>query len=272
MNFFDIILIQPFTNALVFFYTQLQAMNISNALGWSIVLLTIVIRFAIYPIMQQSLHQQKKMQLVAPKIAKIKEKYKNDTQAQQMAQIALFKEEKINPASGCLLMLVQIPIIFALYQVLLNVITADKVDMINRFMYIDGLKLTELWERSFFGISLAIKPQEMMANTAVLAISVAVITGILQLIQSKMMTPKAADKPKPKTNGEPDFATTLQTQMLYMMPIMVGFFAFTFPIGISLYWNTFTIFGIIQQYLVQGWGGLVDWFPFLDKKPVSKFK
>ncbi len=272
MNFFDVILIQPLTNTLVFFYTQLHAMHVSNALGWSIILLTIVIRFAIYPIMQQSLSQQKKMQLVAPKIAKIKEKYKNDMQAQQMAQLALFKEEKINPASGCLLMIVQIPIIFALYQVLLHAITSDKIDAINKYIYTDSLKLKELWDRNFFGVSLAQKPQEMMANAAILAISIAVITGLLQLIQSKMMAPKAADKPAPKSNGEPDFSSTLQTQMLYMMPLMVGFFAFTFPLGISLYWNTFTIFGIIQQYLVQGWGGMVDWFPFLDKKPVSKYK
>ena len=62
-----------------------------------------------------------------------------------------------------------------------------------------------------------------------------------------------------------DFATVFQSQSLYIFPVMIGFFSYTFPLGLSLYWNTFTIFGIIQQYLISGWGGLSD-FKFLRAK------
>ncbi|MGH7204504.1 MAG: YidC/Oxa1 family membrane protein insertase, partial [Candidatus Levyibacteriota bacterium] len=102
---------------------------------------------------------------------------------------------------------------------------------------------------------------------------IAVLTAALQLIQARMMLPAAEDMPKPvKKGNEPDFATTLQTQSMYMMPLMVGFLAFIYPFGLSLYWNTLTIFGIIQQYIAAGWGGLADWFPFLKPKEESKYK
>ena len=98
---------------------------------------------------------------------------------------------------------------------------------------------------------------------------VGVITGGLQLLQSKMMmaaAPVAPYAPEP-TSGkkEEDFATSLQKQMMFMMPLMIGFFAFTLPFGLSLYWNTLTIFGIIQQYLVAGWGGLSDWSKYIKR-------
>src|SRR4029077_3646004 len=101
---------------------------------------------------------------------------------------------------------------------------------------------------------------------------VAVLTGGLQLIQSKMMMLPASEKPKQTKKTEPDFATAFQTQSMYLLPIMVGFFSFSLPFGLSLYWNTLTIFGIIQQYIISGWGGLVDWLPFLKKEQESKYK
>jgi YidC/Oxa1 family membrane protein insertase len=66
-----------------------------------------------------------------------------------------------------------------------------------------------------------------------------------------------------KKSAEPDFATAFQTQSLYMLPLMIGFFSFQFPLGLSLYWNTFTIFGIIQQYKISGLGGLAQWIDYL---------
>jgi YidC/Oxa1 family membrane protein insertase len=56
-----------------------------------------------------------------------------------------------------------------------------------------------------------------------------------------------------------DFASAFQSQSMYIFPVMIGFFSYTFPIGLSLYWNTFTIFGIMQQYRISGLGGLTEW-------------
>jgi YidC/Oxa1 family membrane protein insertase len=126
--------------------------------------------------------------------------------------------------------------------------------------------LPHLWDTDFFGLSLAHTPAQLIHQVGFGILLVAVMTGGLQLIQSRMMMVPAAEAPKPdKKKSEPDFATAFQTQTMYLLPIMVGFFSYSLPFGLSLYWNTLTIFGIIQQYIISGWGGLVDWAPFLKK-------
>ena len=278
MNLFDIILINPILNIMVAIYQLLSAMHVPSALGFSIILLTIVIRLILYPLMHQSLRQQKKMQQLTPHINKLKEKHKNDAKRLQMEQMALFKEHGVNPAAGCLVMIIQIPILISLYQVLLGSVCLTAkgarslclptTGAVNERLYFDWLKLHHMWNTTFFGLSLGKSPWPLLVQQAGYGILlVAVLTGVLQLIQSRMMMAPASEQPK-KEKGkkdEPDFATAFQTQSMYLLPIMVGFFSATLPFGLSLYWNTLTIFGIIQQYLVSGWGGLVDWFPFLKK-------
>jgi len=265
MNFFDIILINPILNVMVAIYQLLTSLHVPSALGFSIILLTIVIRLILYPFMHQSLRQQKKMQQLTPHINKLKEKHKNDAKRLQMEQMALFKEHGVNPASGCLVMLVQIPILIGLYNVLLKAVHSTSLHDINSRLYFDGLKLHQLWDTTFFGLSLAHTPKDLLPHVGFWILIVAVITGALQLIQSKMMMAPASEMPKKEKKEEPDFATTFQTQSMYLLPVMVGFFSFSLPFGLSLYWNTLTIFGIIQQYIISGWGGLGDWFPFLKK-------
>lgn len=269
MNFFDVILINPILNIMVAIYQLLYHINVPSALGFSIIVLTIVVRLILYPLMHQSLRQQKKMQQLTPHINKLKEKHKNDAKRLQMEQMALFKEHGVNPASGCVVMIVQIPILIALYQVLLLVVHSKTVHAINSRLYFNFLKLDHMWNTNFFGIPLGSTPKELLHTVGYSILIAAVLTGGLQLIQSKMMMPAKADMPKKEPGKEPDFATAFQTQSMYLLPVMVGFFSFSLPFGLSLYWNTLTIFGIIQQYIISGWGGLVDWLPFL-KKPEDK--
>jgi YidC/Oxa1 family membrane protein insertase len=265
MNFFDVILINPILNIMVAIYQLLYHINVPSALGFSIIVLTIVVRLILYPLMHQSLRQQKKMQQLTPHINKLKEKHKNDAKRLQAEQMALFKEHGVNPAAGCLVMLVQIPILIALYQVLLLVVHSKTVVAINSRLYFNFLKLDHMWNTTFFGIPLGSTPKELIATVGFGILFAAVLTGGLQLIQSRMMMPQKADMPKKEPGKEPDFATAFQTQSMYLLPVMVGFFSFSLPFGLSLYWNTLTIFGIIQQYIISGWGGLVDWLPFLKK-------
>ncbi|HVA96121.1 MAG TPA: YidC/Oxa1 family membrane protein insertase [Candidatus Acidoferrales bacterium] len=266
MNFFDIILINPILNVLVSIYQLLTVLHIPSALGFSIILLTIVVRLILYPFMHQSIKQQKKMQQLTPHINKLKEKHKDDAKRLQVEQMALFKEHGVNPASGCLVMIIQIPILIGLYRVLLQAVNSKtSLTDINSRLYTEGLKLHHLWDTSFFGLSLAHTPAQLIHQTGFAILLVAVLTGGLQLIQSKMMMVPAAEAPKQEKKKEPDFATTFQTQTMYLLPLMVGFFSYSLPFGLSLYWNTLTIFGIIQQYIISGWGGLVDWLPFLKK-------
>lgn len=274
MNIFDILFIQPFLNILVGFYQLFTSSGIPYAVGFSVISLTIAVRFALYPFMKQSLEQQKRMQSLMPKLNKIKEKHKNDIKAAQMEQMALFKAEGVNPASGCFLLLLQLPVLIGLYSVFIKVFQTTNIADINKYMYTPALTLSDMWDLNFFGLSLHTPPSQMVEQYGIGIFLIAIVTGALQLIQAKMMAPTAASKAKQPKKDTPDFASTFQTQMLYMLPIFVGFFAHTLPFGLSLYWNTLTIFGIIQQYTVQKWGGLVDWFPFLpsEKTKVSKYE
>jgi YidC/Oxa1 family membrane protein insertase len=112
-------------------------------------------------------------------------------------------------------------------------------------------------------------PSKLISTVGPLVLLIPVLTGVLQFFLSKMMIPaktaievleKDIEKKAPvdKKDAE-DFASAFQTQSLFIFPLMIGFFSFSFPIGISLYWNTFTIFGIIQQYKIMGLGGLNTW-------------
>ena len=268
MNFFDIILINPILNILIAIYELLTSLHIPSALGFSIILLTIVIRLILYPFMHQSIKQQKKMQQLTPHLNKLKEKHKNDAKRLQMEQMALFQQHGVNPASGCLVMIIQIPILIGLYRVLLQAVNSStSLADINKRIYFAGMKLHHLWDTNFFGLSLAHTPSQLISQVGVGIMLLAVLTGGLQLLQSKMMMAPAEKTPKSeKKSSEPDFATTFQTQSMYLLPVMVGFFSYSLPFGLSLYWNTLTIFGMIQQYIISGWGGLVDWAPFLKKK------
>ena len=276
MNIFDIALVNPILNILVAIYQLLTSLHVPSTLGFSIILLTIIIRLILSPLLHQSLKQQKKMQQIMPEINKLKEKHKGDSKKLQVEQMALFQKHGVNPASGCVVMIIQIPILIALYQVLLGSVCLTTkgarslclptVMSINSRLYFDGLKLHHLWDTSFFGLSLGHTPSQLLPQVGFWIALVAVLTASLQLIQSKMMMAPAALQPKKDKKTQEDFATAFQTQSMYLLPVMVGFFSFTLPFGLSLYWNTLTIFGIIQQYMIQKWGGLVDWFPFLKEK------
>jgi YidC/Oxa1 family membrane protein insertase len=80
-----------------------------------------------------------------------------------------------------------------------------------------------------------------------------------------MFQPTPAEPSKVKKEASSDFQSAMQTQSTYIFPVMIGFFSFNFPLGLSLYWNTFTIFGIIQQYKIQGLGGLEQMFQKKDQ-------
>ncbi len=282
MNYFDIILVNPILNVLVAVYQLLMALHVPSALGFSIILLTIIVRLILSPLLHQSLKQQKKMQQIMPEINKLKEKHKNDAKRLQTEQMALFQKHGVNPASGCVVMIIQIPILIALYQVLLGSVCLTTkgahslclptANAVNERLYFNGLKLHELWNTSFFGLSLGHTPSQLLSQVGFGIVLVAVLTASLQLIQSKMMMAPAALMPKKEKKSEEDFATAFQTQSMYLLPLMVGFFSFSLPFGLSLYWNTLTIFGIIQQYIIQRWGGLVDWFPFLKDTQESKYQ
>lgn len=268
-DIFNLLLLQPIVNLVMAILYALQYLHIPGATGFSIILLTVLVNIVIWPFRSKQIKSAKvlseKMALLKPQINILKEKHKNDKMKFNQEQAALFKEHGVNPAAGCLPALIPVILIFPLYQVIYAFFDGAKgLQTINYFLYNSTWHLKSLPDLNFFGLNLAAKPSEF-ASIGFLILVVPLLTGVLTFVQSIMMAPKKvklykSDSPKEKKEKETseDMTTAMQTQMTFMMPIMIGFLAFQFPIGLALYWNTVTILSIIQQYLITGWGGLAD--------------
>lgn len=259
IQLFNVAIVNPIINVLVAIYQALSALGVPYALGFSIIGLTIVIRIILYPLISAQLRASKKMQALSPHLSNLKVKHKGDKKRIQEETMKLYKEHGVNPAAGCLPVLIQLPVIWGLYNVLNNIVKLDPEKLVNHIngIVIDPIKIQKAWDTFFFGIPLGQSPSQMMETAPVVAIAIPIITGVLQFLQSKMIFAKPATQPNQAKKND-DFASVFQSQATYIFPVMIGFFSFTFPIGLSLYWNTFTIFGIIQQYKIGGLGGLED--------------
>jgi len=272
MNIFTTLLVNPIINIIVAFYHGLLLLHIPYALGFAIILMTAFIRLLLAPLIASQLHHTKKMQELTPHLSKIKEKHKGDMQKQQQATMALYQEHGVNPAAGCLPLVVQMGVlIFGLYPALRDVMSlhTDKImSTINGLVYFPPLRLTHAWDTNFFGFSLEKSPQQLFSTMGAVVIIVPLLAFLFQFIQVKMAPLPALPEKKDsdKKEGLEDVMASFQKQSLMLAPVMVGFFSFTFPIGLVLYWNTFTLFGIIQQYKLQGWGNLEPWIQKITRK------
>lgn len=273
---FNLLFSNPITNLFVINYQVFNSINLPFAFGFSIIGLTIFLRLVLYPFTTAQLKSAHKMQKVAPKLSEIKEKYKDDKKKQQEEIMRMYREEGVNPAAGCLPLLIQMPFIFALYHVLINAvnITAESLSSINNVLYFDFIRLTSVWDTSFFGVSLGMSPIDAFSANPAIAI-LPFLTGVSQYLLSKMMMPDQAletEKAIAKTTKEKgdDFQASFQKQATYIFPIMIAVFSFTLPSGLSLYWITFTVFGILQQYILLGPGGAASIFKKLNLNGRSK--
>lgn len=250
---FNEILVRPILNLLLTFNKLFSFLGIPGSFGFSIILLTITIRFILSPLTKKQLHSVKKLNELKPQLDELSKRHKNDKQRLQQEQLKLYQKAGINPAAGCLPALAQIPVFIALYNVFLSVLGKSDLtsvtSIINKQVYpfLAFLKTSSL-DLSFFGVNLAIKPNQWQTHGWLLLL-VPVITGLLQWWQTKISLPKQPPKKEDPNNkkGGDDFQKALQTQTTVLLPIMIGFFAYSFPLGLALYWNTFSVFGIIQQ-------------------------
>lgn len=271
-DIFNLLFFGPVINLLVIIFQGFSALHIPGALGFAILILTIIIRFLVWPFMSSQIKATKKMADLKPHLDVLKVKHKDDKKALASAQMALYKEHGVNPAGGCLPALIQIPVFIALYQAIMNILpgSGSNINHINSLLYFPQLKLPSTLDPNFFGLNLGVKPSEF-GTYGVALLLIPVLTAGLTFIQSKMTLPKPvkhypSDSPKEEKEkeGMVESMGAVQSQMVYMMPLMIGYFAFQFPIGLAIYWNAYTILGIIQQYRISGWGGLSDF--------VAKFK
>lgn len=268
MNPFEVLLTTPILNLLVAFYKILAALSIPGALGVAIILLTVTIRLILWPLTGAQLKSSQKMAALKPHLDRIKTEHGHDKIRHQAEITKLYKEHGVNPLAGCLPLLLQIPVFIALYNVLLKIVQVNGtfLESINSKLYSFVPHLEKIPNTSFLGLDLAAKPADWR-QVGFLILAIPIVTGILQFIQSKMLVPASPNRgepPAPKV-GEgkktEDTMAQVSSQMAMVMPLMIAFFSYGFPVGLSLYWNTFTVIGIIQQYVVAGPGGLNKYLP-----------
>ena len=217
-GFFSIIA-RPLFWILKFFYSFI------GNYGWSIILLTIVVRIPFIPILNKGQKSMKKLQQLQPKMAEIKEKYKKDPQKMQAEMMELYKKYKVNPMGGCLPMLLQIPVFFALYKVLLIAIELRAAPFM---LWITDLSGPD----TLFGHIPQWVP--LLSGSAVGPLPI--VMGLTMVIQQKM-TP---------TSGDPR-----QAKMMMFMPVIFTFMFLNFASGLVLYWLVNNILSIIQQVFVN---------------------
>ncbi len=258
LELFHVVFIQPILNILVAFYNLFLTIGLPGAFGFAIIAITILVRIVLHPFFKQQLSTAKKMQDIKPELDKITKKYKGDQKKLQQEQMRIYQEAGINPAAGCLFAIIQIPIFLSLYQTLQLFLRTDNpaevVQQINNDLYFPALRIESI-DPNFFGINLAVSPA---SAGSLLFLIFPIITAALQYYQTKVTLPsmqpgkteeKDGEKKEPSTGEE--FQKAMNTQMKYFFPLMIGYFSYTLPLGLSVYWNIFSLFSIFQHFHIN---------------------
>ncbi len=229
----DLIILQPVINSLIWLCS-----NLFGSFGLTIIVFTIAIRFVMYPLMAKQLRATKGMQELQPKMAELQKKHGRDKQALAKEQMRLYKESGLNPA-GCMLpMLVQMPVWIALYQSIIRVLAVTPEDFLGLSQY--------LYSWPIVYSMLPLGNDFLWLNLATPDVFMAILVAGTMWLQQKMVMPATTD-PRQRSQGQ---------MMLWMMPLMFGFFCLSFPSGLSLYWLVSNVITIVMQYFVTGWGAL----------------
>jgi YidC/Oxa1 family membrane protein insertase len=210
--------------------------------GISIILLTVLVKLVLLPLTIKQTRSMLAMQRIQPEIKKLQEKHKDDKEKLSQEMMKFYKENKINPLSGCLPLLMQMPIFIALYTVLRKYVMTPPIMLLGSVVQKNVTP---------YGASLIVVQGSLIRNTSFLGIEnlsdslrAAGIAGYVLIIllmastwysQKQVMT-------DPRQKG-----------MMYAMPLIMGFIGFSLPAGVVLYWVTTNILQIIQQYGIQWW-------------------
>ncbi|MEK7173623.1 MAG: YidC/Oxa1 family membrane protein insertase [Patescibacteria group bacterium] len=229
VSLFNETFFRPLLNALVFLTGVLPF----HDLGFAVIILTILVRLALFPFTHHSVKAQTKMRVLEPEIAQIRETHKNNQEEQARRIMALYKQHGVNPFSGCLMLLIQLPLLIALYQVFLV-----KVQDMGQYLYL-FIQMPPVIHTVFLGF----------INLMEMSIFVAVLAALTQFIQMKLAVPKTASVPASSIG--PDFARMMTMQMTYVMPVIILVIGMQFSSAVSLYWTTMNIFAIIHEMMVR---------------------
>lgn len=225
---FNTILYQPFLNVLILLYIYIPGRDF----GLAVIALTLLIKLVLHPLSLKGIKSQKAMAKLQPKIKELQKKYKDDKAQQSRAMMELYKTEKISPTSGCLPLLIQLPIIIALYRVFLNGMTQESLTS-SLYSFVPDPGVINLTFLGFIDL-----------ESKVFIIILAVVTAALQFYQVKTSQQKTDSNKK-------DFASQMQKQMLFIIPLMSFFIIWRIGAVIGLYWLVSVLFTIVEQKIAK---------------------
>lgn len=229
---FSTIFYKPLYNGLVFTLSVIPGANV----GVAIILLTILVRVLLLPLSHKSVVSQAKMRAIAPELEALKEKHKDDKQEQARKTMELYKQHGVNPFSGCIVVLVQLPVLFALYFVFSKGLHTLNTDALYSFVH-----LPTTIGMSFLGI--------VLSGKSILLAVIAAVAQYFQISLSVPPTPKAEAGAKPSFKD--DFARSFNVQMRFMLPLIVFGVSYSISAAVALYWATSNAFSIAHELYVK---------------------
>lgn len=228
---FNLVFFLPLYNLLLWLSAHLPGADV----GLAIIVLTLLVRILLFPLQHRIVKTQAVLKKLEPSLQRLKEKYAADKAEQARQVMALYREHGVNPFAGFLTLLIQLPILLALFWV-----------------FKDSFRLNPDWVYSFITHPDALNPYllgwlDISSRNYFLALAV----GISQFIQMKLASPPLPAPAKGANSFGSDLGRSLNWQMRYIMPAMVAFFAGTLPAAISLYWLTSNLFSIVHEWWLR---------------------
>lgn len=262
------------------FIVLLALNHFTGNVAVAIVILTLLIRALLIPLFRTQTVSQRRMQLIQPELKEIQRRYKGDRAKISEAQMTLYKERDINPASGCLPLVLQFMLLIPMYSVIRDGLTNyDPSAMVtilgNRLPILDCQNVVNgvvdvsrpCIDPNAFGVNWG-QPEIFLHLPVIGGLSfIAIASALLQVLQSRMVMP-------PTQSGTQDQSAAVQRQTMLLFPFITIFYGGFLPAGLFLYWIVTTIFSIVQQYLIVGYGSLFPlfgWTPSFAVGHVPRF-
>jgi len=249
-------LYEPILNLLIYLYNTAAF----NDIGIAIIEITVIIKLILFPLNWQSIRSQKALQDIQPKIKEMREKYKDQKEKLAQEMMALYKKEKVNPFSSCLPLLIQLPIMIAVYRVFrVGLLDGGTESFHLLYSFVENPGVID---PHFLGLS--------FIDLSAVSIPMAILAALAQYWQAKMLV----SKKQPKVPGSKDegMMAMMNKQMLYFMPIITVVIGASLPSGLMLYWLIVTFTTVLQQlYMFKRDGEKKDGEkePPMEVKPAS---
>lgn len=261
MSFFDVVVVQPIFNILMLAYSLI------SDFGVSIIIFTIIVRLLLWPLVKKQLHQAKAMRKIQPELAELNKKYKKNPQMRSMAMLELYKKHGINPFGSIGTLLIQLPILIAMYRVV-QIFASNRAEL-GKYTYDvvknmpvanDLIANPDNFNQNFLGL-IDLTQRAFSDNGIVFGLMVlAVAAAVLQYLTAKQLSPQSDNKRRlrdvlsetadGKDVDQSEVNAVVMRKMMKFMPVMMFFIIIVLPGALAIYLATANAVGFLQNYII----------------------